>query len=80
MKNIMYLRIVLTALAMEFIYGLYIGVIRWYEPNSLTSVVALGFLMVTGGFLLGGKVNSNHLIQGALVGLVGVFFTSLSLQ
>jgi putative membrane protein (TIGR04086 family) len=70
----MWLRIVLTGLAMEFIYGLYISFIRWYEPSILTSVIALGFLMVIGGYLVGRKANSKHLIQGALVGLVGVLF------
>ncbi|MCB0599888.1 MAG: TIGR04086 family membrane protein [Saprospiraceae bacterium] len=74
MKNIMWLRIILTGLAIEVIYGLYIGFIRWYEESILTSVLALVFLMVIGGYLVARKAHSKHLLQGALVGLVGVLF------
>ena len=74
MSDIKWLRIVLTGLAMEFIYGLYISFIRWYAPTILTSMAALGLLMFIGGYLVGRKVNSRHVLQGALVGLTGVLF------
>jgi len=74
MKNILWLRIVLTGLAIEFGYGIYISFIRWYEPTILTSLVTLGGLMLIGGFLVGRKANSKHIIQGALVGFTGVLF------
>ncbi len=74
MRKIMWLRIILTGLAMELIYGMYISFIRWYEPTMITSLIALGLLMLIGGYLVGRKANSNHILQGALVGLTGVIF------
>ncbi|MCB0668760.1 MAG: hypothetical protein KDC80_23210 [Saprospiraceae bacterium] len=74
MKNILWLRILITGLAMEFIYGMYISFIRWYEATMLTSLLALGFLMAIGGYLVARKADSKHLLQGASVGLVGVLF------
>ncbi len=70
----MWLRILLTGLAMELVYGMYISFVRWYEPTMLTSVAALGLLMAIGGYLVGRKAKSNHVAQGALVGLTGVVF------
>ena len=74
MRNIMWWRIVLTGLAVEIVFALYISFIRWYEPTMLTSIFTLGGLMLFGGFLVGRKANSKHIIQGALVGLTGVLF------
>jgi putative membrane protein (TIGR04086 family) len=74
MKNIMWRRIILTGLAMEFIYGIYIALIRWYEPNLLANSCTLGGLMLIGGYWVGRKANTKHIIQGALVGLIGVLF------
>lgn len=59
---------------MELIYGMYIGFVRWYEPTMVTSLIALGLLMAIGGYLVGRKATSNHVTQGALVGLTGVIF------
>ena len=70
----MWLRIVLTGLALEFVYGIYIGIIRWYEPTMLSSLVALGTLMLLGGYMVGRKAKAKHIIQGALVGFTGVLF------
>jgi len=45
-----------------------------------TSLIALGFLMVIGGYLVGIKANSDHVLQGALVGLTGVLFYIIILK
>lgn len=74
MRNIMWFRIVITGLAVEIVYALYISFIRWYEPTMLTSLFTLGGLMLLGGFLVGRKANTKHILQGALVGLTGVLF------
>ena len=74
MSDIKWLRIVLTGLAVEIIYALYISFVRWYAPTILTSMAALGLLMFIGGYLVGQKVNSRHVLQGALVGLTCVLF------
>lgn len=59
---------------MEFIYGIYIGFIRWYAPNLLANACTLGGLMLIGGYWVGRKATKNHILQGALVGLTGVLF------
>lgn len=59
---------------MELIYGIYIGFIRWYAPNFLANACTLGGLMLIGGYWVGRKAKTKHIIQGALVGLTGVFF------
>lgn len=59
---------------MELIYGIYIGFIRWYEPNLLANSFTLGILMLIGGYWVGSKATTNPIIQGALVGLTGVLF------
>jgi len=74
MKKILWVRIILTGLAMEITYGIYISFIRWYEPNLLSSFLALGVLMLLGGFWVGRKATSNKILQGSLVGVVGVLF------
>jgi putative membrane protein (TIGR04086 family) len=74
MKSILLLRILLTGLAMEITYGLYISFIRWYEESIITSFLALGILMLIGGYWVGRKVSSNKILQGALVGVTGVIF------
>lgn len=59
---------------MELIYGIYIGMIRWYAPNFLANACTLGGIMLIGGYWVGRKANKNHILQGALVGLTGVLF------
>lgn len=74
MRNILWWRILLTGLSMELIYGIYIGFIRWYEPNLSANSFTLGILMLIGGYWAGRKANKTHILQGALVGLTGVLF------
>lgn len=74
MKSILWLRIILTGLAMEITYGLYISFLRWYEESLITSFLALGLLMLFGGYWVGRKASSLKTLQGALVGVTGVIF------
>ncbi|WP_296700439.1 TIGR04086 family membrane protein [Algoriphagus sp.] len=74
MKNILWIRIILTGLGMEIIYGIYISFIRWYEESLMTSFIALAILMFIGGYWVAKKTLSNKILQGALVGVVGVIF------
>ena len=74
MKSILWLRIIMTGLAMEITYGLYISFLRWYEESLITSFLALGLLMLFGGYWVGRKASSHKTLQGALVGVTGVIF------
>ena len=74
MKKILWLRIVLTGVGIEFLYVIYILFIRWYEPTVLLNFIALGILMASGGYLVGRKAPEKQVLQDALVGLTGVMF------
>ena len=74
MKKILWLRIVLTGLGVEFLYAIFIKFIRWYEPTVFLNFLALGILMTLGGYFVGRKAKEKRILQGALVGVTGVLF------
>ena len=74
MKNILWLRIVLTGLGLEVLYGLYITFIRWYDSTTFFNLLSINILMLIGGYIVGRKAASNRVLQGALVGVVGASF------
>ncbi len=74
MKHILWIRIALTGMAVELTYVVFIKFIRWYEPTPVLNFLALGLLMACGGYLVGRKAQEKQILQGALVGVVGVLF------
>lgn len=74
MKNILWLRIVLTGLGLEILYALYITFIRWYDSTTFFNLLSINILMLLGGYVVGRKASSKWVLQGALVGVVGALF------
>lgn len=74
--NIQWLRILITAVALELLYGFYlIGLLDSAEQAyTILGIASVFAFMMLGGFWIGMKARSHPVLQAGLVGLAAVLF------